>query len=493
MISVRTICFFLFLCGFYGLTAQTVPLPVKQLLQLPCMKGASFSLVAKEVSTGKTVFAYDTLRQMTPASVMKMITTATALEVLGESYRFPTVVAYDGEIRDGVLQGNLYIKGSGDPSLGSSHFASDRSAWTPEQNTFIPQWIEAVRKAGIRKIEGGIIADESVFDVEGTSLKWVQEDLGSYYGAGSYGISVFDNLYKLTVKPGAVGHRPSIGKSSPDVSFIRFHNYLTSANVRTDSTFIVGAPLADERYLYGVVPAGRESVTLKGDIPDPSLFLAGYLKKALQQKGVKVEGEAACYRLLKESGRWSPGERVVLTTTYSPTLKEIVEVTNHVSHNLFADALLKTIGLGYKPAKGEVISLFDRGIKMLRWHWAAKGLDLSSLWMYDGSGLAVTDKVSAAFMGDFLYYMATASPASEAFASSLPLSGVEGSVRNFLKGTGLQGKARLKSGSMSRVKGYAGYIQKGSKRYAVALFVNNYACEGRVMTKKIEQLLVSLF
>lgn len=481
----RYICFLLFCC-WVGTKAQTVPQPIRKFLNTPAMEGASFSLMAKELETGKTVWGYDTLRQVTPASVMKLITTATALEILGEDYRFATLLEYDGEIKEGVLDGNLYIKGSGDPSLGSAHFASDR-------DTFISQWTQAVKEAGIRKVEGRIIADESIFDTEGTSMKWVQEDLGSYYGAGSYGISVFDNLYKLTLETGAVGHQPSIKGSDPDVSFMRFHNYLTTRNVHSDSTFIVGAPFVAERYLYGSVPANRETVILKGDIPDPALFLAQYLEKALVQKGISVKENASCYRLLKEVGKWNPGKRTVLATTYSPTLEEIVKVTNHVSHNLFADALLKTIGLNYQPEKDEVISSFERGIKILRWHWAGKGFDLSPLWMYDGSGLAVTDKVSSSFMGDFLSYMAVESPVAKSFVASLPQSGIEGSVRNFLKGTDLQGKARLKSGSMSRVKAYAGYIQKGRQRYAVAVFVNNYAGEGRTMTKKIEQLLEALF
>ena len=168
-------------------------------------------------------------------------------------------------------------------------------------------------------------------------------------------------------------------------------------------------------------------------------------------------------------------------------------MTNHVSHNLFADALIKTIGLRYTPRKGEVISSFNRGIQVLRDYWQGKGLDLSCVWMYDGSGLAVTNKLSTAFVADLLIYMKTCSQQHTAFYESLPVAGVEGSVRNFLKGSFLQGKAHLKSGSMSRVKGYAGYINKGDKQYAIALFVNNYSCDGRPMTVAIEKLLLQLF
>lgn len=458
------------------------------------MKGATFSFSVKDIESGMVLYSYDAGRQVTPASVMKIITTATALEILGKDYRYPTSLEYDGQITGNILHGNLYIKGSGDPTLGSSHFASDRNSYTPDQNTFIPQWVSALQKAGIEKIEGAVIADESIFDTEGTSLKWLGEDLGSYYGTGSYGLSVFDNLYKLFLKTGPTGSKPKIKGCEPDITpAIHFHNYLKAAAVVSDSSFITGAPLISERYLYGIIPANREWYTLKGDIPDPALFLAGYLTGQLKKAGISISGAPSCYRIESENSKWNEGKKKTLITTYSPPLKEIIRITNGVSHNLFADALLKTIGLQYKPRTGEAISSFDCGIKVLQNHWRENGTDITSLWMYDGSGLAMADKVSATFVTDILTYMADSSNVSEAYINSFPKAGMEGSVRNFLKGTALQGKARIKSGSMSRVKGYAGYVSQGEKRYAIAIFVNNYSCDGRHMTQALERLLVSLF
>ena len=133
--------------------AQT-PQPVKQLLNVPYMKGATFSIVVKDVQDGKTVYSYDEDREVSPASVLKTVATATALEILGDDYRYATSLEHDGSIKEGVLNGNLYIRGGGDPSLGSSHFAPDRNRYTPAQNTFIPEWIAALKKAGIRKITG---------------------------------------------------------------------------------------------------------------------------------------------------------------------------------------------------------------------------------------------------------------------------------------------------------------------------------------------------
>jgi D-alanyl-D-alanine carboxypeptidase/D-alanyl-D-alanine-endopeptidase (penicillin-binding protein 4) len=467
--------------------------PVKQLLKLEAMRGASFSLMVKEVGSGDVFYAYDGERELTPASVLKLVTSAAALELLGGDYRYETVLEYDGEIVNGVLEGNLYIKGSGDPTLGSSHFMENRSGYTPGKNTFMPQWIQAVTKAGIRRITGAVIADERVFDTEGIPMKWVHEDMGSYYGAGSYGISVFDNLYRLYLNTGAPGSTPEIVETVPGMPAIRFHNYLKAASVKTDSCYVVGAPFADDRYLYGVIPANKERYLIRGDIPDPALFLAQYTSDCLRAEGIAIEGSPTCCRILPEENNRTKRERKALATTYSPTLREIVRIVNERSHNLFADALLKTAGLQYKGKPGEVISSMGKGVEVVKAHWRGKGLDISSLRMYDGCGLAAADKVTASFVCDLLCYMRNQSKQSDVFLASLPEAGREGSVANFLKGSPLQGKALLKSGGMGGVRSFAGYITKDGKQYAVAVFVNNYSGESRLMLRRLEKLFVSLF
>ena len=485
MIRNKIVLLCLLICLHLLAGAQT-PAPVKWLLQAPYMRGASFSLVVKDVQEGRTVYSYDTDRLQSPASVLKTVATATALEILGEDYRYPTTLEYDGILENGTLEGNLYIKGSGDPSLGSSHFA-------PGQNKFLSTWIAALQKAGIKHITGSVISDESIFDTEGVSIKWLREDMGNYYAPGSYGISIFDNMYKLSLQTGAAGTRPVLKGTEPDIPFIRFKNYLKAAPVSSDSAYIIGAPLDDVRYLYGVLPANREAYVLKGDIPDPALYLARYLTDQLQQKGIRVDGSPSCYRIEVEENRWKKGERKEIVTTYSPTLREIASVCNHVSHHLYADALVKTVGLQYKPRRNEMISSFGRGVQVVKEYWEKKGLDVFPLRMNDGSGLAPADKVSAGFMGELLVYMATESAVSDAFIASLPQAGIEGSVRNFLKGSKLQGKARLKSGGITGVRSYAGYITKDGKTYAVAVFSNNYSCPMSRMTRALEKLLLQLF
>jgi D-alanyl-D-alanine carboxypeptidase/D-alanyl-D-alanine-endopeptidase (penicillin-binding protein 4) len=477
--SLLIIC----LLSFFPGKAQMHP-AMKKFLNAPYMHGASVSIMIKDIYNDSVIFGYDADREVIPASIIKTVTTATALELLGENFRYETAIMYDGHIREGVLYGNIYICGNGDPTLGSSDVETDR-------DKTIRKWISAIKNKDIRKITGAIIADESIFDTEGISMKWLREDLGSYYGQGCYGLNIYDNRYSLFLNTGEPGSKPDIQRTEPDISSISFHNYLITKETTADSIYIVGLPYSNERYLYGVVPANRSEYKLNGDIPEPALFLAEYVTEKLKKEDIEIIEEPICYRKLLQAGKWEKQERKIITTTYSPPLKDIVRITNHVSNNLYADALLKTIGLRYKS--DEIVSSFEKGIRVLHQHWKEKNIDTSSLWMFDGSGLAPTDKVTANFLCEFLSYLATKSAVSETFIESIPRAGMEGTVKNMLKGSALQGKVRLKSGSMNRVRSYTGYITKDDTLYAVAIIVNNFSCKQNQIKIDMEQLLLCLF
>jgi D-alanyl-D-alanine carboxypeptidase/D-alanyl-D-alanine-endopeptidase (penicillin-binding protein 4) len=457
---------------------------IEKFLSAPYMQGASVSIMVKEVRDGTVLCSYDADREIIPASVMKAVTTATALEILGENFRYETAVMYDGYIRNHILDGNIYIRGSGDPTLGSSDMGPDR-------DKIIREWIAAIKNTGIKEITGCVIADESIFDTEGISMKWMREDLGSYYGQGCYGLNVYDNRYSLFLDTDEPGSKPGIERSEPDVSFLLFHNYLTAQKTATDSTYITGFPYSNERYLYGVVPANRSGYRLSGDLPEPALFLAGYVTELLKKEDIQITAPPSCHRILSQEGKWNRQDRKIITITYSPPLKDLVRITNHVSNNLYADAMLKTIGLKYRS--DDPVSSFDKGIKTVHKHWEEKGLKTSSLWMFDGSGLALADKITAHFLCELLAYMATKSDVSKTFVESIPRAGMEGTVKNTLKGSSLQGKTRLKSGSMSRVRSYAGYVTKEDKQYAIAILINNFSCKQSRIKTDIEQLILSLF
>lgn len=481
--KIRIIFIFCFL--FFQINAQTSN-PLKQFLEKPVLKGASISFMAKDIESGTILYSYDAERELIPASVMKTVTTAVALELLGENYQFETSVLYDGKIENGVLNGNIYIQGSGDPTLNSLELKT-------KKDSILNLWALAIKKAGIQKVNGRIIADESIFDSEGVSMKWMREDLGSDYGQGSYGLNVFDNQYTIYLETGKVGTKPSISYTEPSMRFLTFHNYLQTLPISKDSFYITGSPYATDRYLYGSLRANRSSAKIVGDIPEPALYLAQYFTNYLFiYHDMKVEKEATCYRLLFQSGQWNKTGRKKIISTYSPTLQEIIRITNFRSHNLYADALLKTLGLQYHPGAKENISSFEKGVRVINNCLEKNKINTSSLWMYDGSGLAATNKVTAEFLCD-LYMHMNSSSVSETYLKSLPQCGIDGTVRNFLKGTSLQGKMRLKSGSMSRVMSYGGYIQKDGKKYAVAVLVNNFSGKNSQMRSAIEELFLSLF
>ena len=487
MIHQRMIIWVACLCfGTQTLFSQSVPAPLKRFLDKPMVRGASVALMVKEVNKGTVVYEYESERQLIPASVMKTVTAATALEILGEDFRFETSVSYDGEIRDSILRGNLYLCGSGDPTLNSSELD------TPK-DSILRLWSAAIRKAGICEVTGALIVDESIFDTEGVSMKWMREDLGSEYGQGSYGLNIFDNRFRLYLESGVAGTTPTIKYCEPDMPSLTFHNYVKAVPAPADSCFITGFPFSDERYLYGAIPARRSHFKLTADIPDPALFAARYVHAFLQREGIRIKGTPSCHRILAQAGQWKETTRKTLITTYSPPLKDLARIFCFVSHNLYADAVFKTLGLRYAPSSKEAISSFGRGAQIVTQYWKQKGIDSSSLWMFDGSGLAITNKVTAEFLCDVYTYMALRSKASDAFVHSLPRAGIDGTLRNMMKGSSLQGKARLKSGSMSRVLCYGGYMDHNGKRYAVVILVNNFTGKSRRMRASIEELLLSLF
>ena len=475
--------FFTFFQLFFIINAFSQS-PIDQFLKPDYMKGASISIMVKDVLNDTVIYSYDAERELIPASVMKIVTSASALEILGEQFRFETSIMYDGLIKDSILFGNLYIRGSGDPTLGSREARSD-----PE--IIVREWIKHIKLAGIRSVTGAVISDESIFDLQGISMKMLHEDMGSYYGQGSYGINFMDNRYTLFLRTGKPNTIPEIIKTDPDLPFVIFNNYLSTNVSDVDSMYITGYPYSNERYLFGTVPANRFSYQQKGDIPDPPLFLSQFFTKHLEKDTVIVSGAPTCYRILFQNNNWNIQERKILFNTYSIRLNELVRITNYLSHNFYTDALLKTIGLYYDT--DEELSSFEKGVKFIKKYWSEKGFNTSSIWMFDGSGLSTTDKLTASFICEFLSYMYTQSPVSKSFIESLPRAGVEGTVANFLRGSVLQGKARLKSGSMSRVRSYAGYVIKDGNIYSIAILVNNFSCSQTQMRINIEQLLFSFF
>jgi serine-type D-Ala-D-Ala carboxypeptidase/endopeptidase (penicillin-binding protein 4) len=446
--------------------------PVDDFINNPLLANANISLLVKDLATNKTICQYRPTNSSIPASTMKLITTATALELLGPTFRFQTKLEIDGTLSsNGVLNGNLYIRGGGDPTLGSEHLGD---------KDFLTKWVEEVKKAGIKKITGRIIADGSLYDNEGVNPKWTWEDIGNYYAAGAYGISYMDNTYQLVLRSGPEGSTPEILRIIPEMPAMTFENHLKSTAIEFDSAYFYGAPHSYLRSIHGEIPANRIEYIIKGDIPNPGLLLAEHFQEKLTESGIAIR------QLPSDIVTESMDRRVILVHE-SPELSEIIKETNVKSNNGYAEQIFRYLAITKNP-----VATSNGAVQVVRSFWKSKGLPVDQLFMYDGCGLSPVDAVSSQFFVDLLIYMQTISPYKEAFFNSLPVSGKSGTLTNFLQKSALQGKVHAKSGTISRVKCYAGYVDVKQKNYVFAILVNNPNGTSKAVNKKIEEFLLKL-
>ena len=446
--------------------------PLDGLVNNSLLQNANISLLVRDVATNTTVCEYHSKNSVVPASTMKLVTTATALELLGADFRFQTRLEVDGKVTaDGVLNGNLYIRGGGDPTLGSEKLGD---------TTFLVKWVEAIKNRGIRKINGRVIADAGLFDDEGVNPKWTWEDMGNYYAAGIYGISYLDNTYRLVLRSGSVGTTPTVLRVVPEIANLKIDNRLMSSSISFDSAYFYGAPHSDYRTVTGEIPANRAEFVTKGDIPNPALLLAQHFSDRLIQNDVAV-------RDLPTDSIDRASERTTIYTHDSPPLSEIITETNVRSNNLYAECVFKYLAL-----QNKAVATNAEAVQVIKAFWKSKGLSVDQLFMYDGSGLSPSDAVSAQFFVELLSYMQTKSLNKDVFFRSLPVAGENGTLKSFLLKTPLQGKVHAKSGTISRVKSYAGYIDNKGKQLVFALLINNPNGSSKALTRKMAEFLLQV-
>lgn len=449
------------------------------------LKHASIGLSVTNMKTGKTLYEYNGQLSLVPASTLKIVTTAATLSILGKSYRFKTTFEYDGNIdSSGVLNGNLYIRGGGDPTIGSDRFGKQCSA-----DTIFNKILVALKMLKINKITGSVVGDESVFEFNLPGYGWSWGDIGNYYGSGVSGLNIYENNYVVTFQPGKnIGDPTDLIKTEPELSGYKFINNVKTAGPYTgDNACIFGAPYADMRYIEGTIPAGVSSFTIKGAIPDPAFLFASELENYLVKNGINISGQPTTVRKLMAENKLKIENKTIITTQLSPTLEKIVQSLNHYSINIYAEALLKILGFE-KTGKGTT----EAGINVVRRFWENKKIDLSGFKMTDGCGLSRLDLITAEQLSKMLYVISKDS-CYNTFYRSLPVAGVSGTMTNLLQGTVAENNLRAKTGTMSGLKAYAGYVTTRNKLpLSFALIVNNYEGNQDLMKDKIEKLLLSI-
>jgi len=463
-------------------TVKAVRAEIQKLIKDEDLKNASVSFYAYDLDSNKIISGISSSRSLVPASTMKLVTTATALEMMGSGKRFSTTIKYSGEIDTNcVLQGNIYIVGGGDPALGSARYKR-------HYGDFLDKWATAILNLGIDSINGQVIGDASIFSEQMIPPTWIWGDLGNYYGAGPCGLSIYENRCTLTLQSGKKGDSTYISCVKPYVPNLAFDNYVKGMITSKDQSYIYGAPYQEGRIIKGGIPVNQDEFFVDGSIPDPTYLAAFELDMKLREIGVKLANPSTTLRKLKAKDiEFKKEKRHIVTTTRSPSLASLISATNMHSINLYAEHLMNQIGV-YKYRHGDTGS----GTVATYQFWKEKGLDVEGLYVNDGSGLSRFNAITAKQLVGILQLMFE-SKNYKIFLKSLPVAGKSGTLTNVGRGTAASGRVMAKSGTMTRVKSYAGYVKtKSKKNIAFAIIANNYNCSAREMRKKMEKVMIKL-
>ncbi len=458
-----------------------------QLQQSPLVRHGTVGVSVRRVKDGEIILGYNNRQSLQTASTMKLVSTATALLALGPNFTYTTTLEHDGTLDNGVLEGNLFVRGSGDPSLGTARYSG--YADTP---TLLQEWSDAAKQARIREIRGAVVGDGSVFSDLSTPDTWPFGDLGNYYGASPAGLNINENLYQLFYQPGkTVGSAAAVIRTNPATPYLTFDNRVTTDAAGTgDQSTVYGAPYQTMQWLRGKIPTGKTEFSIDATLPDPAYHVAFALAEQLRQDSVSQSSLPLAFR---------PGlplpvankKRVVLHKHQSPPLSELIQQANFESINLYAEALLRTAAFRLNP------NATDNGLAIdtMTDFWRKKGVNTDGFRPKDGSGLSSTGAMTTDNLTGILSAVGR-EKTFPVFYESIPVAGESGTVRNLGRGTIIAGNVRAKSGTLTGVRAYAGYFTAtNGELMCFSMMVNRYTTgpgQVRVVTAQLERLLVLL-
>jgi len=420
------------------------------------LTNAISSLYVINSKTGEVVFDKNSKIGLPTASTLKVITAATAYELLGREFTYQTKFGYVGKIKGKSLSGYFYIHPSGDPTLGSWRWR------TTSDTSILTKFSNAIRSLNI-KTYGGLVIDNKGWYSETIPEGWIWQDIGNYYGAGATRFNWRENQYDVILKSGNnIGDTVTIVDTKPKFFSTQLHSFVTSAAKGSGDNAYVFYPLTKSiGFVRGTIPVNENSFAISASIPDPTREFNLLFANTAAVKFVLTE------QTLQDAFN----DTTDLFTHYSPSLDSMIYWFLKKSINLYGEALVKTISF-HKTGFGET----DKGVTIVKNFWKEKGIAPTELNMVDGSGLSPLNRITTHAQVMVLKY-ATTQPWFNGYFNAFP-------EYNGMK---------MKSGTINGVKGFCGYQKsKDGNEYIFSFLVNNYNGPSSAVVQKMYKVLDEL-
>ena len=455
---------------------------ISEILARPELESAIVGVKVVSLDNGRVLFEENANKLLRPASNMKLYTVATALDRLSPDYRFVTsVYAATRPDASGVVRGNLTIYGRGDPSIAARFNNGDYIKVIDDLAT-------RIAAAGVKRVEGDLVGDETYFVGPKYGSGWTWEDLTWYYGAEITPLTVNDNALDLFVKPGPAVGQPALITTGPPDPLLKIINKVVTSAKGVPRELSIHRGLADNTItVTGSMPIDDRGYSGGIGISHPALLFVYLLRSSLAQKGVVITGKSLTTGEISQpplidispfvgtNGASLPLNEIAKLE--SPPFSVIAAQTLKPSQNLYTELILRTLGK-MTPAPATMSSLNQTsenlGVEAVKTFLKTVGIRPETLVLDDGSGLSRSDMVTAESTVQLLTFMSKHRYAT-VFRDALPIAGVDGTLRNRMRGTAAANNLRAKTGSLSSAASLGGYVTTAAgERLAFTIMVNNY-------------------
>jgi serine-type D-Ala-D-Ala carboxypeptidase/endopeptidase (penicillin-binding protein 4) len=481
----------------------STPVPIQTLEQLqaqfrqrlfaPEVRRGRVGIKIVSLATGKVIFENDSEKYFMPASNMKNFTVATAIERLTPDFRFRTNVLAAAPLdASGVIRGNVTIRGAGDISISNAFDPAFPGKIDPYWG--LDRLVERIVAAGVKKIDGDLVADESYFKGNALPGTWEWDDLQTYYGTEISALSLNDNAIDVVVTPGSPGN-PCLVRLSPATQVVRIANHCrTAAAGSANSVSIIKMLNQNVIDVSGTIPAGGKDARDSIAVTHPAELFIELLKRRLEAKGVTVTGHA---RMMDTpNGMFvspnSSSAGVTIASLESPPFAVIAQKTLKPSQNMYTETILWTLGEEVGRKSGASGDSAQIGLGVVKSFLKEIGIADDGIVQHDGSGLSRHDLITPAAVTALYTYMAKQSRFAQAWRDSLSIGGVDGTLRNRFKGTAAAANFRGKTGTIDQVSALSGYMTTAAGEQVVVSIVVNGVPAPRNRTSLIDAIVIDL-